>query len=165
MRIAYLLFLVPAIFSGGCAAMIARSGTDPTYLKTKEEIHANFGEPIMSGKLDGMDGAFYEDYFTRRKIATEYPNAEGEVMCFAMTLGTLEVLLVSQELYLTTKRAIAGQTLRFTYDKDAKLINVQMDGRSEEFMRFNLRDRVVQNTSPYPVVTDPLPLPSMPPLP
>ena len=53
MRIAYLLFLVPIFFSNGCAYMIAQSGIDLSEYKSKEAVHAEFGEPCESGSLDG----------------------------------------------------------------------------------------------------------------
>jgi len=146
MRIAYLLFLVPATLSGGCAGLIAGAGTDPTEFKTKEEVHANFGEPCASGSVEGTlekdqhtprDAAFYEDYMTRRKIADRsFSDSMGAYgLCFISTLGTIELLLVPQQLYLMTKRTIAGQTLRIIYDANGKVVGGQLDG--EEIIHFH----------------------------
>jgi YD repeat-containing protein len=138
MRLAARLFLVPVLFSSGCAASLARLGTDPTKLETKEEVRAQFGEPDKSGVVEGL---CYEEYSTRRKIATEAPWAEGEVMFFAMTLGLIEIPLLSHELYRTTKGAAAGQRLRFTYDHLGRVIRIDLDGESERFLIFNLTHR------------------------
>jgi hypothetical protein len=142
MRLAYLLCLVPVLFSGGCAGLIARSGTDPTEFKTMELVHAKFGEPFASGPESGDDGAFYEEYLTHRKICytPEWFDGDGYAIFFVATLGLIDFQLVPQELYETAKRMIGGQTLRFTYNSNGKLIKVQRDGNAHEFMQFNFRD-------------------------
>lgn len=150
MRITYLLFLVLALASSGCAAKIAGLGTDPTKFETIEEVHAKFGQPDAGGTLDGKDGAFYEDYITRRKIAT-YPlctSGPGYGIALVMTLGTVDLLMISNELCLSAKRTLTGQTLRFIYDNNGKLIKLQLDGEADEFFWFNLRNRATQNTGP-----------------
>ncbi len=165
MRIAYLLFLVPALVSSGCAGAIARAGTDPTEFKTKEEVHAKFGEPYAKGT---EDGAVYEDYFTRQKIASRPPwLGEGYVMVLFMTFGTVDLFLVPQELYLTTKRTIAGQTLRFTYDNLGNVIKRQRDGNADEIMGRDHQHRDTHDDVPVSTTqaSGPLPLPSIPPLP
>jgi hypothetical protein len=156
MRIACLLCLVSAALSGGCAGMIARTGIDPTELKTKEEVRARFGEPTVIGSLDGTDGAFYEDYFTHRKIAThpDRTSSPGYVMGLFMTLGTLDLFLVPEELLLTAKRTVVGQTLRFTYDKNEKLLKLELDGDTDEFGGFYLSQKVLRDPSLFPVNPD-----------
>jgi YD repeat-containing protein len=164
MRIAYLLFLVPVLVSSGCAGAIARAGTDPTDFKTKEEVHAKFGEPYSKGT---EDGAVYEDYFTRQKIASRQGWDEGYVMLLFMTFGTIDLFLVPQELCLTTKRTIAGQTLRFTYDNLGNVIKWQRDGNADEIMWRNHQHKDTHDDVPVSTTqaNGPLPLPSIPPLP
>jgi hypothetical protein len=141
MRIAYLLFLVPIVFSGGCADKIARVGTVLSEFKTKEEMYAKFGEPCASGTTDGAfkegqfiprDAAFYEDYTTRQKISTPYLEP-GYGMMLCMTLGTIELLLVPEQLYLIMKRKLVGQTLRVIYDANGKVVGAQLDGEDINF--------------------------------
>lgn len=138
MRSAYLLFLVPTIFSGGCAQMMAESGMDLSNFKSNEAIHAKFGEPCASGSTEGAfnkdqyvprDAAFYEDYLTRRKLSTPYTSI-GYGMILVMTLGTIEPLLVTDQLFRITKRTIMGQTLRVIYDADGKVLGFHLDGES-----------------------------------
>ena len=66
MRIPYLLLVAAASFSAGCAHMIARCGEDLTGLSTKQEVHAQLGEPAAQGVVDGEP---FEEFLTRRKIA------------------------------------------------------------------------------------------------
>lgn len=141
MRIVTFLLLIPIAFAGGCAGMIAQCGTDPTALKTQKEVHDTFGEPVETGSQVGVtkegefvpkDAAFYEDYTTRRKIATPYPG-DGYIIFLIGSLGTLDLLLVPQQFCLMTKRAITGQTVRIIYDSNGKVIAVNLDGESLYF--------------------------------
>ena len=130
MRVAYLLLIATVSFSAGCAGMIARCGKDLTGLETKEEVHAQLGEPAAKGVVDGKP---FEEYFTRRKIAEPYPLryfGPGYPMGLIGTLGTIELILVPEELYLIGKRTLRGQTIRVTYDASSAVTGIALDGES-----------------------------------
>jgi hypothetical protein len=138
MRIAYLLFLVPVAFSNGCAYMIAQSGIDLSEYKSKEAVHAEFGEPYESGSTEGVstkdqfvprNAAFYEDYITRRKLSTPFTSV-GYAMGLSITLGAIEPFLVAGQLFLISERTILGQKLRFVYDTEGNVLTFYLNGES-----------------------------------
>ena len=144
MRIACLLLLVPVTSCSGCAGLIARSGTDPTALKTRDEVRAKFGEPVASGVLKDDDGKTYEDYVVHQKIAAntyfEKPgfigtySLENDYKGFLMfTLATCELVLVPEQLILTSVRCIGGERIRFKYDSLGKLVEVQRNSNCDYF--------------------------------
>jgi len=150
MRIAYLLFLVPVAFSGGCAGFIAGLGTNLNDFETIEQIHAKFGEPDASGSTNGefkkgqvihRDAMFYEDYAIRRKIAdTGWCDGDGYAIEWISSLGTIDLLLVPQQLFIAAKRSIMGQRLRIIYDSHGRVVGCQIDGEDLDYTRALLRD-------------------------
>jgi hypothetical protein len=144
MRIACLLLLVAVTSCGGCAGLIAQSGTDPTALKTRDEVHAKFGEPVASGVFKDDDGKTYEDYVVHQKIAADTDfrthgfigmvQLENDYKAFLIfTLGTCELVLIPEQLILTTVRCIGGERIRFKYDSLGRLVEVQRDSNLDYF--------------------------------
>lgn len=115
-------------FASGCAALIARSGTDLTCLQTKEEIHAQLGVPSTAGVEEGR---YFEEYRTRRKIAQPMKYfGPGYAMGIVLTCGVSELICVPTELYLVCHRGLLGQTVRVTYDVADTVYNVELNGNS-----------------------------------
>lgn len=136
MRIARRLLIATACLSGGCAAMIARSGKDLAHLETREEVHAKLGTPSACGV--GECGP-YEEFRTHWKIARPYDLkyfGPGYAMGLFLTCGAIDLILVPQELYLAARGTIRGQTIRATYDSEGALTQILMDGESlRHFLR------------------------------
>ena len=128
MRVASLLLLASVSLSSGCSLMIAGSGKDLGSLTTKEQVHAQFGDPSATGVREG--GKVFEDFHTRQKLSTWDQNkAEGYVMLMAMTLGVSELVLTPYELYLLGVRTLIGQTVHVTYDANGKIVRMDLDGK------------------------------------
>ncbi len=123
----YCIFLLVAcaLLSSGCSMLIAGSGKDLATVTTREQVHAQFGEPVAKGFDE--EGDFYEDFRTRRKIAEKF---RGGYMGAAVvkSCGTLEFLLLPHELYLLGSRTFSGQTIRFSYDETGKVQMRKLDG-------------------------------------
>ena len=121
--------------------MIASSGIPVTGFQTLEDVHAQLGTPDASVVGIPNEGsipkgtAFYEDYFTHRKVATPYLEP-GHTMFLVMTLGTAELVLVPTELCVAAKRTIFGQSIRVFYNTDGKILDVQLDKEKIEHIRY-----------------------------
>jgi hypothetical protein len=126
MRLVSLLLFACVLPSSGCAALIARSGTDLNALKTKEEIHALLGEPVACGVANGEA---FEEYHTRRKISDDaiLRLGEGYAMMMILTCGAIDVLYVPQELYLVGRNTLLGQKVRVIYDCSGTVTGVCLD--------------------------------------
>jgi YD repeat-containing protein len=146
MRITCLLLLVAVTSCSGCAGLIARSGTDPTALNTREEVHAKFGEPVASGAVKDSDGTTYEDYVVHQKIAANTnfrtppeflggrTSLESDYENFLLfTLGTCELVLIPEQLILTTVRCVGGERIRIKYDREGRLIEVHRNSNCDYF--------------------------------
>lgn len=134
-RTACLLLVAAAYLSGGCAAMVARSGRDLTGLKTREAIRAKLGEPCASGIGEGET---FEEFRTHRKVAV-YPIryfGPGYAMLLALTWGTADLVLVPYELCLAGRKVLLGQTVRVTYDARGKVTAISCDGESVHSLPF-----------------------------
>jgi hypothetical protein len=127
------------ILPTGCAGMIAKSGIDLDAFESVNEVHSKFGEPCVKGSATDLakgeqsipkNQAFYEDYHTRLKISDrDWTHGDGYAMALSVTLGTVELLLVPEQLYYLTKHAITGQTLRIIYDSNGKVVAGELDGK------------------------------------
>jgi YD repeat-containing protein len=140
MRIACLLLLIAAMSASGCSGLIARSGTDLTALKSRDEVHAMFGQPVATGVVKGCEGETFEVYVTRRKIAAlpEEPSGRGpESLAYPGTLffslGTCELVLIPEQLTLMAVRFVGGEKIRFTYDRSGRLIEVLRNSNCDYF--------------------------------
>jgi hypothetical protein len=125
MRVVCLALTVVALSSTGCAALIAGSGQDLADLKDRTEVHAVFGPPAAAGEDDGQP---FEEYTTRRKISDPRSIGPGMAMVYGATFGLYDLIGVPYELYLTGRRTVQGQRLRFTFDVDGQVIAVGFDG-------------------------------------
>jgi len=129
MRAAYPFLLAAVSLSAGCAGLIAtKYGEDLSVLKSKEEVRAHLGEPETSGVADGHP---FEEYRTRRLIANPWDLdfiSPGYAMGLIATLGTIDLILVPQQVFLVTKRTILGQTIRVTYDPAGSVTGLSRDG-------------------------------------
>ena len=162
MRIACLLLVAFASVSSGCSAFIGSRGNDVTVLKTKDEVRAVFGEPVTNGVEEGQS---FEEYRTRRKIATfSRIYGEGYFMLLVATGGTSELVMTPIELYLMGKRTLLGQTIRVTYGATGYPCAHSLDGESLWPRGFrNRRNQGVQldSVSAIPTAT-PSPAPANP---
>jgi hypothetical protein len=72
MRGALLLVIAALPLSAGCSAYIADSGTDLRRalraLTTREQVHAEFGQPVTTGTLDGQEYDEFRIPFARDSI-------------------------------------------------------------------------------------------------
>ena len=125
MRVAVLLVLAGLSSSAGCSYLVATSGKNPGTLANREEVRQTFGTPAATGLEDGR---YYEDFYTRRKIA-DWHGMTGYSMGYAMTLGFIEFYCLPRQLFITSKRSVLGQDLRFVYDETGKVVQVRLDGQ------------------------------------
>jgi hypothetical protein len=126
MRVVFALVVVVLLSSTGCCPsfLLATSGKDLGTLPTREQVREEFGTPVASGVEDGKH---FEDFHTRRKIA-DRRGYFGYPMGYAMTLGLIEFYALPRQLFITSKRSVLGQDLRFIYDETGKVVQVQFDG-------------------------------------
>ena len=66
MRVVRLVLALTAVLPAGCAALVAKTGTDTTRFATREQVRAEFGPPDETG--EEKDEPF-DQFRTRRKIA------------------------------------------------------------------------------------------------
>jgi hypothetical protein len=124
LRLSCVLFALVALISSGCSSLVAYSGQDLKTLATRDQVHQEFGEPIVSETIDGIS---FEEFVTRRKIS-EQERAVGLNMASTMTGGLIEFIALPAELYRDSERLLAGQTLRFAYDQSGKVAKIDLDG-------------------------------------
>jgi hypothetical protein len=147
MRLVCWLLLVSALFSSGCAMMIATTGKDLTKLKTKNDLHAWLGEPEKAGVENGQE---FEEFRTRWKIAdrtTRYVGP-GYAMGLVITCGTCDLVLVPYELYLIGQRTVLGQTIRVTYNQKGEVTGESLDGQPFFALFFDASQEVEQSSPP-----------------
>lgn len=118
------IVLVLLLLSSGCSCLIARSGKDLRPLKTKQQIHEEFGEPVASGISDGKP---YEVFHTRQKIS-EHLRASSLGMGFGMSFGLVELVQFPYELYLQGHKTAFGQTIQVNYDSEGNVSRLWLDG-------------------------------------
>jgi hypothetical protein len=121
MRVVLVFATAALLSSAGCSFLLATSGKDLGTLPTREEVREEFGPPVASGV---EDGAHYEDFHTRRKIA-DWRDGTGYAMGYAMTLGLVELYALPRQVFITSKRSVLGQDLRFYYDETGKVVQVR----------------------------------------
>jgi hypothetical protein len=128
MRRADLLFVAVLGLCAGCAALVASSGQDLTPLRTRDEVHTQFGKPDKDGVENGV---VYEEYFTHRKIAERNSArlGDGYGMALLMTCGLADLVFLPRELFVAGERAIAGETIRVTYDESNDVTGFTLDGQ------------------------------------
>ncbi|MFO0863420.1 MAG: hypothetical protein U0744_01945 [Gemmataceae bacterium] len=97
--------------------LVANCGVDVTALSDKEKVHRKFGKPEKTGETDG---AAWEEYVTRRKVANPTMGAYAG-MGSAMTLFVLEPYFLVCEVYDAGKGTIVGRTLHIEYDAAGKV--------------------------------------------
>ncbi len=124
MRYAWLIVLPISLLPSGCSEFIASAGTDLEALKTKEEVHAKFGEPIATGTTEE---GLYEDFRSRRKFRDPI-GSQGCAMGFGMTMGLGEFYQFPLELFLVGRSTLLGQDVRFTYDAAGKVKHAYLNG-------------------------------------
>jgi hypothetical protein len=113
-----------ALFNSGCSSVVAYTGQDLSPLVTRAHVHQEFGEPTDSGETDG---AFYEEFQTRRKIREE-ERSVGLNMGSSMTFGLIEFVSLPAELYRDGERILRSETLRFEYDQSGNVMKVYLNG-------------------------------------
>src|SRR5436190_661603 len=136
MRTPCLILVANAMLSSGCSSLIARSGSDLSTLTTREQVHAQFGDPSSE---DVVEGQPVEDYRTRRKIS-EPVRSVHLGMSVTMTYGVGELFAFPSELFLLGQRTLVGQDLRFQYDSNGVVTSVLLDGKQLSF--FAKQDQV-----------------------
>lgn len=112
MRGLSLLLIAGFLPFSGCSVLIARSGFDLQDLKSREQVHKEFGPPRTSETID--DG-LAEHYRTRRKLSNELEATQFGIG-FAMTFGIGEIYAFPYELYLVGSRTLLGQEFWVVYD-------------------------------------------------
>jgi hypothetical protein len=119
------LFVCVALLGGGCAGMLARSGIDPGYAKTREQVHETFGNPATSGVTEG--GEQYEDYCCHRKVSENLRASVLWLMALS-SFGLTDFYYVPCELGRTGWKTIRGYDLRFVYDAEGRVTKHLIDG-------------------------------------
>lgn len=122
MRWIYLGLLVTLVSSSGCSAFVASRGVELSDLTTKEQVHRTFGTPVASG-VGGQPDQPYEEFRTHRKISEKWKGQYLLMPCI-VTLGLSEVVYFPSQLFCTARQCIVGQTIRFDYDANGKVITV-----------------------------------------
>jgi YD repeat-containing protein len=132
MKCGRLLVAAVVLHVCGCSCLIAKSGKDLSYIKTRAQVHAEFGRPDQTAE-DG-EGAF-DSYHTRRKIA-EHARSMGMGMGIAFTYGLGELIAFPAELVRLGYTSVVGQELRFQYDPSGRITSVLLDGeRTVDYRR------------------------------
>jgi len=105
--------------------MLARSGIDPGYSKTRDAVHATFGEPVASGVTDG--GEQYEDYCCHRKVSENFRASVLWLIAFS-SFGLTDFYYFPCELGRAGWKTIRGYDLRFQYDAEGRVTKHLIDG-------------------------------------
>lgn len=124
MRPPLFLCAVAMLCSAGCASLIARTGTDPSEITTREQVHQAFGSPTASG---GSDGERYEDFCCHAKVAENFRACLLYMTSF-YTLGLADLYFVPCEVGRAGWKTIRGYDLRFYYDTNGTVTKHTIDG-------------------------------------
>jgi hypothetical protein len=129
MRWVYPILVVCAFLQCGCSALMSECGKDVSYLSTKEQVHALFGQPIASGQLFDQKGeaGSWEEFHTRKIVANPLREDPCYGMSVIMTYGLGEILYDGQILSSWGKAIVIGNQLRFSYDPGGRLIYATID--------------------------------------
>lgn len=121
-----------ALATTGCIGpLIARSGTDPISLRTRDEVQKQLGEPITSETKS--DGSVVEDFRSRRKFAEPMRSesmyrSQTRTDRFLPYSGFFVMLSDVTEVGRLVRRTAFGQTLRFAFYPDGRIRSVTIDG-------------------------------------
>lgn len=124
MRPVLLLLTATALLSSGCAACIARMGTDPGHAHSREEVHEMFGQPAA---VEGADDHLHEDFCYHGKVA-ENLQAAVLALCSLETLGLMDIYLFPYEIGRAGWNTLWGYDLRFYYNDTGKVTNYTING-------------------------------------
>src|SRR5947209_7778858 len=130
MRCSCLVFSACVLLSTGCAGLLSECGKDITKLTNRDDVHAQFGEPIASGVENakvGHEYAVWEEFHAQEIIANPY-RGPGYGMGFMMSFGLSELIFVPMELTRLTKAMLIGEDLRFSYDEAGRVSYATIDG-------------------------------------
>ncbi len=125
------LLLMVLLTQSGCLAMtLDCAGINLTSIPTKDDVHAFFGSPQLSGVtvLEEDDGKKYafDEYLIHRKIShTSYSFYGIAVM---WTLGTCELVNIPIEVLRTSQNLIMGRRVRFLYAEDGSVARILENG-------------------------------------
>jgi hypothetical protein len=128
----------------GCSLLIATSGKDVLKYETRDEVHAEFGEPTASGI---EDGEYFEEYHTRRKIVGQPDWLWTLKVGIYGTYGLVEFIAFPAEAIGLGETWIAGRTLRFNYDIDGNRTSVFLDGLQYTHRELASREELKRETS------------------
>jgi hypothetical protein len=112
------------LFSGGCGSLIARSGTDPSELATRDQVHQALGQPVAT---EVGDRGSSEDYRCHAKVA-ENTRAALLFLEDFYTLGLADLCFVPYEVGRYGWKAVSGYDLRFHYDETGRVTECTIDG-------------------------------------
>ena len=127
--------MVASLASTGCAAVLAASGKDLRDLKTREDVHATFGNPVATGEMEGLQ---YEEFVTRKKISDSSLAGPG-AMAYVITVGLYDLIGFPYQLYVVGRHTLLGQVLRFSYSADGKVVGVYDDVPPRSFKQYRPR--------------------------
>jgi hypothetical protein len=120
MRYLGLLLIMTCVGSSGCSALIVESGVDLHDLRTREQVHEQFGEPAASRTAEGR---VVEEFCTCQKIAEPMRGAHLG-MTVVMTYGLGEFVAFPIELYNLGRHTLLGQHVCFTYDATGNVMHL-----------------------------------------
>jgi hypothetical protein len=124
MRPLRLLTTATVLLTSGCAALVAHSGTDPSHITTREQVHQTFGEPVAGSNADGE---WYEDFRCHGKVA-ENLRASLLLLTSYYTAGLADLYQFPCEVGRAGWKALWGYGLRFYYDADGRVLRHTIDG-------------------------------------
>jgi hypothetical protein len=112
------------LLANGCSSLVAMSGKDVSVLASMDQVHKEFGKPVVTGMADGRD---YEEFTTHNKMAD--PQRAGVlVLGDLMTCGFGELFFFPYEMAMLGKTAVVGDTLRVCYDAQGSVTDVFLGG-------------------------------------
>jgi hypothetical protein len=126
MRFALLLSASLPVCITGCSAVVAGTGIRLDDLKSRDAVHAKFGEPIRS--IQPNETTTTDEFVTRKKIG-DWLASHGCVLGFGITWGLSEFYAFPYYSFCEAHHLIAGQRLQFTYDVMGNVITVKRNGK------------------------------------
>jgi hypothetical protein len=124
MRPLVLFCVAVTLLQTGCAARIARVGTDTSQFTTRDQVHQALGRPDASG---GAEGETYEDYCYQGKVA-ENMRASVLFLVSVGSLGLVDFYYVPCELLRACWMPLVGYDLHFQYDGEGKVTKHTVEG-------------------------------------